>query len=101
MKFEGKKIAVAIAKNRAKEKREKMQHLETIVRNFESMSESDSNIMESDYLNSKNELEALHTEKIQSQILRSKCQWYEDGEKSSKYFLNLEKKEVNKTRFEL
>ena len=26
-------------------------------------------------------------------ILRSKCDWYENGEKSTKFFLNLEKKE--------
>ena len=31
-------------------------------------------------------------------ILRSKAQWYEEGEKSSKFFLNLEKeKSVNNT----
>ena len=30
-------------------------------------------------------------DKATGQILRSKCTWYEDGEKSSKYFLNLEK----------
>ena len=85
-----------------RKKGKKMQHLEAIVRDFESMSESDSNVSENDYLRSKNELEALHTEKIEGQILRSKCQWYEDGEKSSKYFLNLEKKkEVSKTPFEL
>ena len=31
-------------------------------------------------------------------ILRSRCNWYEDGEKSSKFFLNLEKrKAINST----
>ena len=25
--------------------------------------------------------------------IRSKCQWYEEGEKSTKFFLNLEKKQ--------
>ena len=30
-------------------------------------------------------------------ILRSKCDWYEHGEKSSKYFLNLEKRNKAKS----
>ena len=31
-------------------------------------------------------------EKTNGYILRSKTNWYENGEKSSKFFLNLEKK---------
>ena len=31
-------------------------------------------------------------EKVRGQILRSKINWHENGEKSSKFFLNLEKK---------
>ena len=33
----------------------------------------------------------------QGAILRSKCSWYEKGEKSTKFFLNLEKQRKNKT----
>ena len=29
---------------------------------------------------------------LKGAILRSKCDWYENGEKSTKFFLNLEKK---------
>ena len=29
--------------------------------------------------------------KLEGLRIRSKCNWYEDGEKSSKFFLNLEK----------
>ena len=29
--------------------------------------------------------------------IRSKCQWYEESEKSTKYFLNLEKKQIEKS----
>ena len=44
------------------------------------------------YTSTKNELESL--EKIESNgyIFRSKCQFYEDGEKNTKYFMNLEKR---------
>jgi exonuclease III len=39
----------------------------------------------------KNELETLHKEKLASSMFRSKCEWVEEGERNSKYFLNLEK----------
>ena len=34
--------------------------------------------------------------KIQGTIIRSKFRWYNEGEKNTKYFLNLEKRHFNK-----
>lgn len=34
--------------------------------------------------------------KIQGTIIRSKSRWYNEGEKNTKYFLNLEKRHFNK-----
>jgi hypothetical protein len=39
----------------------------------------------------KKEIEDINKEKLASSIFRSKCEWAEDGEKSSKFFLSLEK----------
>ena len=39
-----------------------------------------------------NELESIYNFIAEGIILRSKASWYEHGEKSSKYFLNLEKR---------
>jgi hypothetical protein len=39
----------------------------------------------------KSELEQFNQEKLMSSIFRSKCNWAEEGERSSKFFLNLEK----------
>ena len=39
----------------------------------------------------KKEAEDINKEKLAGSIFRSKCEWAEDGEKSSKFFLNLEK----------
>jgi hypothetical protein len=39
----------------------------------------------------KNELEIYNTEKLMSSIFRSKCSWAEEGERNTKFFLNLEK----------
>ncbi len=48
-------------------------------------------------LNSANlELQKLVDEKTKSAMFRCRTKWYEDGEKSSKYFFNLEKSNFNK-----
>ena len=43
----------------------------------------------------KNELNEYIEEKTRGAMIRSKCRWYEEGEKCSKYFLNLEKRNYN------
>ena len=48
-----------------------------------------------DYEGAKTELENLYNYIADGAILRSKVRWYEEGEKCSKYFLSLEKR--NKT----
>ena len=40
----------------------------------------------------KSELEALYDENVEGIIIRSRARWHEHGEKNSKYFLNLEKR---------
>ena len=40
----------------------------------------------------KSELEEIRNKKIRGSIIRTKAKWVEDGEKPSKYFLNLEKR---------
>ena len=41
---------------------------------------------------SKQDLEALYEDKVEGIILRARARWHEHGEKNSKYFLNLEKR---------
>ena len=40
----------------------------------------------------KSELEALYDKKVEEIIIRSRVRWHKHGEKNSKYFLNLEKR---------
>ena len=47
------------------------------------------------YLATKNDLEMLLLEKSREAIFRAKVKWAEDGEKGSKYFLNLERSRAN------
>ena len=50
-----------------------------------------------EYKQVKSEWEYFHTKKTKGIILRSKAQWVEEGEKNTKYFLNLEKRNQNNT----
>ena len=43
----------------------------------------------------KNDIDEIITEKTKGMIIRSKAEWYEEGEKPTKYFLNLEKRNYN------
>ena len=61
----------------------KNNHEQVIIR-YES---TDNKPSEREYIESKQFLENLIQERTKGAILRSKCQWYEDGEKSSKFFM--------------
>ena len=39
------------------------------------------------YLDYRNKLELIYEEKVNAVKIRSKCEWYEFGEKSSKFYL--------------
>ena len=44
-----------------------------------------------EYISCKSKLDQFYEEKANGIRIRSKCDWYEYGEKSTKFFLNLEK----------
>ena len=54
--------------------------------------------MKKEYEESKAKLEQLYDYFTQGAIIGSKCSWYEKGEKSTKYFLNLEKHRKSMTQ---
>ena len=45
----------------------------------------------SDYISCKSKLDQFYKEKANGIRIRSKCDWYKYGEKSTNFFLNLEK----------
>ena len=50
------------------------------------------------YESLKNDLELINNHIAEEVKLRSKSYWYEQGEKSTKFFLNLEKPRSNQNR---
>ena len=47
-----------------------------------------------EYIHCKEELDKLYQERTKGAIIRNKCDWNDHGEKSTKFFLNLEKHHV-------
>ena len=99
IKYEIRKFCIKFSKAKSKIKRvNKLKH-ETVVQNFESNPECQ-NASIAQYNDSKFWLENLYDEQLRGIILRSKSDWYEKGEKSTKYFLYLEKRIVSRILFE-
>ena len=83
-KLEIKEISIKYGIERAKTKRDKIKSLETELLKCE----EDNNINKAK--NVENELETLYNEKAKGAQIRSRMKWIEEGEKNTKYFLNLE-----------
>ena len=92
IKFEIRKFTMAFSKKVAREKKRFLELNEKITRDFETKPRNEHSISEEEYERAKVEIEKFHSEKTKGYILRSKCQIYEEGEKSTKLFLSLEKK---------
>ena len=88
IKYEIRKFSTSFSKQYAKDKRTKTFTLEKKLKELEA--NANFNFFHH-YLECKNNLEQTYQEKANGIKLRSKCAWYEFGEKSSEFLLNLEK----------
>ena len=85
------------SKTRAKEERKQRDELETTLKSLEeNLSTGENQCL---YDKCKRDLEEIFDNITEGTHIRSRCQWYEVGEKSSKFFLNLEK--FNGTRSQI
>ena len=95
LKYEIRKFCITYTKTKNRQTYLLKEKHEKIVKSYESTDDKPS---QNDYIESKIFLENMIDERTQGAIIRSKSQWYEQGEKSSKFFLNLEKKNsINNT----
>ena len=88
LKYEVKKFSGKFSKILAKKLREEFRVLENKLKLHEQNLKCFEN---EDYLRCKLRLEEIYKTKANGVKIRSICNWYENGEKSSKFFLNLEK----------
>ena len=85
----GKTISYASAK--AKKKRDREHYLEEKIEKLQ----KEKNRQEQIITDFENELRAIREGKIRGAILRAKSKWKIEGDKSTKYFCNLEKRHYN------
>ena len=96
MKYEIRKFSISFSKNLAKTERIIQTNLESRIKTLEQnlKNEEDFNA----YSLCRLELENIYDKKAEGAKIRSKCEWYQHGEKPTKFFLNLEKqKAINTT----
>ena len=89
LKYEVKRYTFKYTSKIARDKQENKIRLENQIAcfNTENVDENDEN-----YKKARDDLEKIYSDQAAGIRMRSKCEWYELGEKSNKYFLNLEKK---------
>ena len=88
LKYEIRCFTITFSKDLAKAKKSKIYSLENKLKLLESNQNFDINSVEC--INCKNQLEEIDDNIAESIKVKSKCQWYEEGEKSTNVFLNLE-----------
>ena len=91
LKYEVRKFSIKFSKARSKNSRIDKEKHENNIKYFES-NPNNGTVSQEDYNQSKSWLDNWYDDYTKGIILRSKSDWYEQGEKSTKYFLNLEKK---------
>ena len=85
--------AIQHSKRKAMKRKEIEMNLQKELAKAKQLFDSDPNSDSANALNSaKENLELLYDEKLQGIIIRARARWWEHGEKSTKYFLNLEKR---------
>lgn len=98
IKYEIRKFLIIFSKELARNRKKAYQQLESEIKNIENKIEWEKD--ELLYAQHDNLLKSLEVESnyiTEGIIIRSKATWYEQGEKSTKYFLNLERRNKTKT----
>ena len=81
-------------RNRVTELQNRLEALEIMINNSNNEQQISAEITE--YDNLKTELQRIYEAKGKGTILRSKVRWVKQGEKPTKYFFNLEKRNLNR-----
>ena len=84
LKYEIRKFTIDYTKRKAKEKRKHQVYLEPELKKLENNLEHSNNLRKYERL--KNDLELIYDHVAEGVRLRSKCDWYEQGEKSTNIF---------------
>ena len=92
LKYKIRQSSITFSKDKIRKSREHIKILQEQICIFEKSLNEELISKNSDYLLVKQELEECYDKMVEGAIIRSRVQWYEHGEKSSKYFFSLEQK---------
>ena len=93
LKFKMRQFCMSYSKQKSRERKQNRMSLESKLKKLENNITATSTDLElKEYNSVKQELEQIYNYITESIILRTRTVWYEEGEKSTKYFLNLEKR---------
>ena len=93
LKYNIRKHAILFSKKKAKERSAMEKNLQQVYEEATKKFEQDPSNSNLNTLNEAKEiLESYYEEKTRGVIIRARAQWHEHGERSTKYFLNLEKR---------
>ena len=98
LKFKVKEVAIIESKQKAKANRAEIMLLEKKVTQADSVLQChpDNEFAAFEKKNAQEALDIFHTEKTKSLIIQSRTQFYEEGEKNNKFFLNMVKSNQEK-----
>ena len=85
--YEIRRFKISYCKQRTKKDERERKDLENKLENLEHVLDNDDNL--ESYHNIKDKIQEMYEKKAEGARVRSKCLWYEEGEK---FFLNLEKR---------
>ena len=96
MKYEIQKFTINYSKKLGIERKQTKTLLENELKELEGNLSTEDNIQSDNIY--KKELDSIYDHIAEGIRIRSKCDWYVHGEKSIKFFLNLEKKRGNQNQ---
>ena len=88
LKYEITKFSIELSKLQAQNSKKEGKNLENKLKKLET---NTNYIKNSEYVDCTNKLDKIYEQKMNGMRIRSKCDWYEYGENSSKFLLNFEK----------
>ena len=94
LKYEIRKFAITFSRKISQNTKRSQYELQKRLKQLESNLNSEANFNE--YTICKKDLDLIYERIAEDVRIRNKCQWYEEGEKSSKVFLNLKKNDLFK-----
>ena len=101
VKYEIRRFSIRFSKERRKKQLENIDRLERQLHSLEKFEHENNANIDHDIDLVRNEIKEYELEKANGNIIRSRAEWKEKGERSTKYFFNLEKENYTKKNIKI